>query len=99
MADTSNILMTPDQMEDTAKQYERRGSDVDQLTKELDGMLTTLVGEWHGQASQSFEDRWTNDLKKSFVSAADMLRQIASALRNASSSFQESDKSIAGTFK
>ena len=95
MADTSNIKMSPEQMEQKAAEFDNRNAEFDELIARMSSMVGELTSEWAGQSSQAFYDQF-EALRPSFNQASDLVKEIAMQLRSVSASMQEFDSQIAG---
>lgn len=94
MADTSNIKLSPEQMETKASEFDTRCEEFNQVVNTMRNMVTTLCDEWAGQSSQAFYDQFT-DLEPSFKATSELITSIAIQLRDVSSIMQAVDREIA----
>lgn len=94
MADTSNIKLSPEEMEQKAQDFNTRCEEFNQVVNQMDTMVTSLCDEWAGQSSQAFYDQF-GSLKPSFQATSDLITSIAQQLRDVSSIMQSVDQEIA----
>jgi WXG100 family type VII secretion target len=87
--------MTPDMMVQRANTFTQKGSELRDLTSQMDNLNNQLQSEWDGAAADAFNSRWNGDLKKSFNDAADLIDQISSALNSSAQTMQDSDQHVA----
>jgi WXG100 family type VII secretion target len=95
MADTSNIKLSPEQMEQKASEFNTRCEEFNQVVSTMRNMVSTLCDEWAGQSSQAFYDQFSS-LEPSFKATSDLITSIAQQLRDVSSIMQNVDQEIAG---
>lgn len=93
----NQIRITPDQMRARANQYRTEADNVNGVISKMDSLLTALQGEWEGAASESYAARYT-ELRKGFVQAEDLIREIATALDSTARIVEETDANIASQF-
>lgn len=94
----NQIRMTPDTMRTRAGQADKQAEAMQNLINTMDRLLTTLKGEWEGDAMRGYEDRY-NKIKPSFKNAKDLLDEIAHNLRETARIVEETDKNIASQFR
>lgn len=94
----NQIRMTPDTMRTRASQTDKQSEAMQNLINSMDRLLTTLKGEWEGEAMQGYEDRY-NKIKPSFNNAKELLDEIAHNLRETARIVEETDKNIASQFR
>lgn len=94
----NQIRMTPDTMRTRAGQTDKQAEAMQNLINAMDRLLTTLKGEWEGDAMRGYEDRY-NRIKPSFQNAKDLLDEIAHNLRETARIVEETDKNIASQFR
>ena len=94
----SQIRISPDTMRQRAGQYRKEASNVNQVIAAMDNLLNNLQGEWEGEASQSYAQRYA-ELKPSFNNAEELIDEIASALEQTADILEETDASIASAFR
>ncbi len=92
------IRMTPETMRQRASQTDKNAQSMQELINAMDKLLTTLKGEWEGDAMRGYEDRY-NKIKPSFKNAKDLLDEIANNLRATAKIVEETDKNIANQFR
>lgn len=92
------IRMTPDTMRARASQTDKQAEAMQTLIGAMDNLLTTLKGEWEGEAMAGYEDRY-NKIKPSFKNAKDLLDEIAHNLRETAKIVEETDRNIANQFR
>jgi WXG100 family type VII secretion target len=92
--DTSNIKMSPEEMESAAGNFEKSRADFDTVVNQMKQMVNNLCSQWAGQSSQAFETQFT-DLQPSFQKTDELITDIATQLRNVSSTMTQMDQDIA----
>ena len=92
------IRMTPDTMRQRASQTDKNANAMQDLINSMDKLLSTLKGEWEGDAMRGYEDRY-NKIKPSFKNAKELLDEIANNLRATAQIVEETDRSIASQFR
>ncbi len=92
------IRMTPETMRQRASQTDKNAQSMQELINAMDKLLTTLKGEWEGDAMRGYEDRY-NKIKPSFKNAKELLDEIANNLRATAKIVEETDKNIANQFR
>lgn len=95
---SGQIRMTPETMRQRASQTDKNAQSMQELINAMDKLLTTLKGEWEGDAMRGYEDRY-NKIKPSFKNAKDLLDEIANNLRATAKIVEETDKNIANQFR
>lgn len=95
----ANIRIDPDTMEARVSEYRREADQVGQVISNMDRLLAQLQAEWEGEASRSYADRFTSDLRPSFVKAQDLINEIADALHKTAQLMREQDSAIAAGFR
>lgn len=92
------IRMTPETMRQRASQTDKNAQSMQELINAMDKLLTTLKGEWEGDAMKGYEERY-NKIKPSFKNAKELLDEIANNLRATAKIVEETDKNIANQFR
>ena len=98
MADTSNIKMSPEQMQQKAAEFDSRNAEFNELISRMSSMVGELTSEWNGQTSQAFYDQF-EELRPSLDRMANLISDIATQLRNISASMQDLDVKMANNIK
>lgn len=94
----NQIRITPDQMRQRATQYRTEAGKVDDVIRKMDSLLTALQGEWEGEASRAYGERF-QQLRPGFVRAHELINEIAAALDATARNVEETDASIASQFR
>lgn len=94
----SQIRMSPDTMRQRATQYRTEADTVNGVIKKMDSLLSQLQGEWEGEASQSYAQRYA-ELKPGFQKAEQLIREIATALDSTARIVEDTDKQIGSQFR
>lgn len=94
----NQIRITPDQMRQRANQYRREASNVGEVIRSMDNLLNALQGEWEGEASRAYGERF-GQLRPGFVKAQQLIDEIAVALDATARNVEETDASIASQFR
>ena len=92
------IRMAPETMRQRASQTDKNAQSMQELINAMDKLLTTLKGEWEGDAMRGYEERY-NKIKPSFKNAKELLDEIANNLRATAKIVEETDKNIANQFR
>lgn len=92
------IRMTPETMRARASQTDRQAETMESVIKSMDNLLTTLKGEWEGDAVKGYEERY-NNIKPHLTKAKELLGEIASNLRATAKIVEETDTSIGNQFR
>lgn len=95
MADTSNIKMSPEEMESQASLFDSKESEFTTLVGQMGSMVDQLTSSWAGQSSQAFYDQF-QDLIPSFQKTEQLIADIATQLRQVSATMTAMDQEIAG---
>lgn len=93
----NQIRITPDQMRTRANQYRTEADNVNGVISKMDSLLTALQSEWEGAASESYATRY-KELRRGFVQAEELIREIATALDSTARIVEETDVNIANQF-
>lgn len=94
----NQIRITPDQMRTRAGEYTRQANAVQDVITTMDGLLRALQGEWEGNASRAYAERFAA-LRPGFVKAKTLIDEISAALRATAQTLEETDNSIASQFR
>ena len=94
----SQIRLSPDQMRGRAGEYRNQADAVNDVISAMDRLLTNLQSEWEGDASAAYGEKYEH-LRPGFVSAVDLINDIAQALDSTAQSLEETDAAIAGQFR
>lgn len=92
------IRMTPETMRQRAVDTDKQVEAMQNLITAMDRLLTTLKGEWEGDAMKGYEERY-NKIKPSFNNAKELLEEIAYNLRETARIVEETDKNIGSQFR
>lgn len=88
------IRSTPEQMRARANEYRTQAENVNDVINAMDTLLTSLQNEWDGEGSQAFVERF-NQLRPGFLSAKDLIDEIANALNSTANDYEDLDSQIA----
>ncbi|MCL2826202.1 MAG: WXG100 family type VII secretion target [Eggerthellaceae bacterium] len=92
------IRISPDVMRQRAGQYRNEAENVSSVISSMDNLLNMLQGEWEGEASRSYEQRY-QELKPGFQKAQELIEEIAQALDQTATTLEDTDSSIASGFR
>lgn len=92
------IRITPDQMRSRANEYRVERDNVESVISHMDSLLNALQGEWEGEASRAYDARY-QELRPSFVKVQELIGEIAQALDATAQTLEETDSSIASSFR
>ncbi len=95
----ANIRIDPDTMDVRANEYRAEAEQIGQVINKMDGLLNQLQGEWEGEASRAYYDRYMSDLRPNFVRTQDLANEIAAALNQTAMLMREQDTSIAASLR
>ena len=94
----SQIKLSPDQMRGRASEYRTQAEEVNGVISAMDRLLNALQSEWEGDASAAYGEKY-DQLRPGFVSAVDLINDIAQSLDATAQSLEETDAAIAGQFR
>lgn len=94
MADTSNIRMSPEEMNQKATEFESSGEDFVAVVNRMSTLVNNLCEQWAGKSSAAFEQQF-EDLRPSFQQTEQLIQSIATQLREVSQAMQQADQDIA----
>ena len=94
----NQIRITPDQMRTRANEYRTEAENVNGVIGKMDSLLSQLQGEWEGEASRSYAERYT-ELRPGFVKAEELIQEIARALDSTANILENTDQDIANQFR
>ena len=92
------IRITPDQMRNRAREYDREAQNVDNVIHKMDSLLNQLESEWEGEAARAYSARF-QELRPSFENARELITEIANALRQTATNLEDVDRQIASGFR
>ena len=92
------IRISPDQMRGRASEYRGQADAVNDVITKMDNLLKNLQTEWEGDASAAYDEKY-NQLRPGFVSAVNLINDIAQSLDSTAQSLEETDAAIAGQFR
>jgi len=95
----ANIRISPDTMRGRANEFRNEASKIGESISSLDRLPGHLQEEWEGEASRSYADRYTSELKPGFQKAQEMVNEIAQALDRTAQEMQDMDQRIASGFR
>lgn len=96
---TNEIKITPEQMRTRASEYNAQADAVGEVISKMDSLLSQLRVEWTGQASTAYAEKFNDELRPSFVKAAELIDEIAAALTATAKSLEDTDSGIAQQFR
>lgn len=94
----NQIRITPDQMRTRANEYRTEAGNVNGVIAKMDALLQQLQGEWEGEASRAYAERYT-ELRPGFQKAEELINEIAAALDSTAAIVEDIDSSIASQFR
>lgn len=94
----NQIRMTPETMRTRASEYTTQANNLQQVINKMDNLLKQLQGEWEGDASRAYAQRF-NELRPGFVKAKELVDEISAALKKTAQIVEETDRNIAGQFR
>ena len=92
------IRITPDQMRDRANEYRTQAQNVEDVITQMDSLLNALQTEWEGESSRAFDERY-QELRPGFVSAKELIDEIAAALDATANDLEDLDRQIAAQWR
>ncbi|WP_373846196.1 WXG100 family type VII secretion target [Bacteroides heparinolyticus] len=93
----NQIRITPEAMHDRANEFRGAQADFDQIVEKMRGLITTLQGEWEGQASNRFASQF-EALQPSFTKMSELIFDIAKQCDDVADATQALDEEIASKF-
>lgn len=84
------LVMTPELMEERAKQYQCQADAVGGVIREMDVLLRQLQDEWKGSASDKYAQKFS-ELRPSFLQTEELIREIAVFLVGAAEKTRQTD--------
>ena len=94
---SGQIRISPESMRGKAGRFRNEASEVQGVIGRMDGLLGELQGEWEGQASTAFKNRF-DELKPGFEKAQQLIDEIAVTLDKIANTLEETDQGIASAF-
>ncbi|RII42764.1 WXG100 family type VII secretion target [Galactobacter valiniphilus] len=95
----ADIKVTSESLSGVASQLGSGSQSIESQLQNLKGLVDGLVGgDWGGAASESFNDLY-EQWDQSAVQLKESLTGISELLNSAAGSYEESEQSIAGTFR
>ena len=95
----NQIRMTPQLMRDRAKEVDRRKSEMEALIHKMDKLLSTLEGEWEGDAIAGYRERYNKIKNTAFKNSVELFIEISHNLTETARIVEETDKNIASQFR
>jgi WXG100 family type VII secretion target len=92
----TDILITPEKLEDVAGKFETAKTDIETLMATLKSALFILDTQWDGVAQTSFYTKCDTVLFPNTRNYADMLQEIATELRCIATTFRDLDATVIG---
>lgn len=92
------IRISPDQMRGRAGEYRTQAEAVESVITQLDSLLSALQDEWEGESSNAFAEKFA-ELRPGFVSAKELIDEIATALDSTANDLEDLDNQIAGQYR
>lgn len=94
----NQIRMTPETMRTRSREANTQAEAMQNLINTMDRLLSTLQGEWEGDAMAGYTERY-NKIKPSFVNAKDLLDEISHNLKESARILEETDQNIGRQFR
>lgn len=94
----NQIRMTPEKMRTRANEYTNQANNLQQIINKMDSLLKELQGEWEGDASTAYAQRFA-ELRPGFVKAKELVDEISAALKSTAQIVEETDRNIANQFR
>ena len=95
------IRISPEQMHTRATEHRGvKDNELASLLNKIDSLLAQLEGEWEGEASRSYAERWRGQLRPDIKTKVEtLLDEIATALDKSATILAQTDQQIASAFK
>jgi len=93
----ANILVTPEQLQNTAAQLQAGAANIESILSQLEGQVAPLQSEWQGVAQARFQELWA-EWHRSSRGIQEALHGIAQLTQQAGASYQDTETSIASSF-
>lgn len=92
------IRISPEQMRSKAAQYRTQAEVIEGTIKKMDSLLSELQSEWEGSSSEAYAARFA-EVRPGFISAKQLVSDIAQSLDTTASIMEETDTSIASQLR
>lgn len=95
---SGRIMVTPEELQAASSQFNARAADLEQMLQSVQSQIESLRSTWQGQAAANFDAlmaQWTQDVQ----GINQVLSQVSQHLSQASSSYSETDTTIARGFQ
>lgn len=92
------IRISPEQMRSKASQYRTQAEAIESTITKMDSLLSELQSEWEGSSSEAYAARFA-EVRPGFVSAKELVCDIAQSLDSTANIMEETDTSIASQFR
>lgn len=92
------IHIAPEQVGERADQFRAQAESLKDIIETMDKYMEKLAQEWEGDSSAAFMAKFS-EIRPGFVTAEEMMREIASALDKNSDRFSNADKKMAAQFQ
>lgn len=91
------IQVSPDELRDKADEFTTNMEEQKDIVSDCKSLLEELVDDgFEGETSQAFIDKF-EELEPDLIAAADLLGEIAAALEQAATNFEELDAEMASS--
>jgi len=87
----ARILITPDQVDDVARQFEQAAEESNNMVSRLQSTMGTLDAEWDGVAQQRFYQDW-QQWHGDMLRYGELLQNIAQQLHAVAARFRAADE-------
>jgi len=87
----ARILITPEEMDQIAKQFLDGASQSEQLTSKLNSAISSLQSQWDGATQSKFIQRYEVD-KKNMQTYIENLKAISEELKTIANRFRQADQ-------
>lgn len=84
-------------MRERAGEYRTEAENVENVISKMDSLLEQLQSEWEGSASEAYAAKF-EELRPGFVSAKELIDEIAAALDKTAEIVENTDNDIASQF-
>ncbi|HIS47922.1 MAG TPA: WXG100 family type VII secretion target [Candidatus Scybalocola faecigallinarum] len=95
---TGRTGMTPEEVRQIAKRFDDEGENVSGIIDKMVSMCDELASVWEGDSVEAYQEKF-EELKPGFQATAELIHQIASALKDTANAYEDTDKSQASKFR
>lgn len=91
MAMTGSLLVTPEQLISTSSDFSTHMQQVRQITTSMTDTVKSLTGQWEGEASTAYQNKF-NELQDDINKMAAMIQEHVTDLQEMARQYQDAEK-------